>query len=174
MVRNILLFTVLLIFCVLLQTTVFSYLSIFETRPDLALIVIVFMALYKGSNISQISGFLSGLVEDCLSLSPLGFHAFIRALTGFIIGLFKDKISVNTVVFPIVIIPLATLFKYCVSFVLSLIFTVKTDLSFFLSVKLPIEIGYNITVGLVIYFFIRLFSYPSDNISPRFRSGYDK
>ena len=174
MFRKSFLYSLLLIFAALLQATLFTYLSILDTKPDLVLILLVFISLYQGCNVSQISGFISGLVEDCISLAPLGFHAFVRALMGFLVGLFKDKISVNTVVFPLVIIPVVTLCKYCVSFLLSFIFTTGADLRSFFSIKLPVEIGYNVAIGLVVYLILRLFVLSTDNANQRYKSDYDK
>ena len=56
-------------------------------KPDLQLILVVFLALRRGSMSGQIAGFVGGLLEDVVTLSPLGFHAIVKALVGFCAGL---------------------------------------------------------------------------------------
>ena len=68
---------------VLLQTTLLPFVAIRGVKPDLALIILVFVSIRKGAMTGQISGFAAGIMEDFLSLSPLGFHAFFRTCVGF-------------------------------------------------------------------------------------------
>ncbi|MCK5007202.1 MAG: rod shape-determining protein MreD, partial [Spirochaetales bacterium] len=58
---------------VVLQSTLLHWVAVRGVIPDLGLIVLVFVAIRRGSMTAQLSGFASGVVEDVLSLSPLGF-----------------------------------------------------------------------------------------------------
>jgi rod shape-determining protein MreD len=130
-----------------------------QTKPDLALVILIFVALYQGSTIGQLAGLISGLTEDVISIVPLGFYAFINTVVGFVLGLFKDKIDVHSIVFPLVLIPLVTIFKYLAMLVLSLVFSIPIDFTNIISWKTPLEIGYNLVFGMLVFlilFLVRL------------------
>jgi rod shape-determining protein MreD len=112
----------LLAAAVLLQTTLLPYVAIRGVKPDLVLIILVFVSIRKGAMTGQVSGFAAGLVEDFLSLSPLGFHAFFRTCIGFFYGLTAGNIFIDPILMPPVLVIIATLFKGLVSSLLTAIF----------------------------------------------------
>jgi len=79
---------ILILGSVILQTTLIARVTMFGSKPDLPLALIVSVALFKGSISGQITGFASGLMCDTLSGGPLGAQAFsgvvIGCLTGFV------------------------------------------------------------------------------------------
>ena len=85
--RPVILTILLLGAVVLLQTTVLGIVAVGGVTPDLQLILLVFLALRRGSMSGQLAGFAGGLLEDLVSLAPLGFHALVRTLVGFTSGL---------------------------------------------------------------------------------------
>ncbi len=91
-------------------------------RPDLVLIVLVFMAHSIGPLESVISGFASGLVMDFLTLSPIGFNAIIYANLGYIFGKTKNKLFLDPILFPLLFILIAYIIKAVISFLLVVIF----------------------------------------------------
>lgn len=159
MIRRFIFFAGLIILGILVQTTLFTHLDLLGTRPDLALVLLMYLALYQGATAGQFAGFISGLTEDVLSIVPLGFFSLINTIIGFLLGLFKDKIDVNSAVFPLVLIPVITVFKYLVIMLLSVLFSVYVDFSSIFSLKTILEIGFNLVFGLLlfmIFFFFRL------------------
>ncbi|HVP18717.1 MAG TPA: rod shape-determining protein MreD, partial [Spirochaetia bacterium] len=56
-------FTILaLVVCALLQSTLLNRIAIRGVRPDLALIVLIFVSMRRGSMVGQVSGFASGIL----------------------------------------------------------------------------------------------------------------
>jgi rod shape-determining protein MreD len=75
---------------VVLQTTVFTHLRVFDAVPDLCLVATVAMAYNSGPLSGSLFGFASGLATDLFLTTPLGLSALAFALTGYGVGLFQS------------------------------------------------------------------------------------
>lgn len=128
---------------VVLQSTLLHWVAVRGVIPDLGLIVLVFVAIRRGSMTAQLSGFASGVVEDVLSLSPLGFHAFIRTVVGFLYGLTEGSIFVDPILMPVILIIIATLFKALISSLLVAFLSIPAEGFGVFAGPLWIELGYN-------------------------------
>ena len=134
---------VILAACVVLQSTILGRIAILGVRPDLALIVLVFVALRRGSMTAQVAGFASGIVEDLVSASPVGFHMLLRTLIGFLYGLFSGNVFVDPLLMPIVLTIVATILKGLISGIVSLVFGLQASGFLYFTGRLWIEAGYN-------------------------------
>jgi len=134
---------VILAACVVLQSTVFRYIAIRGVRPDLALIVLVFVALRRGSMTAQVAGFAAGIVEDLVSVSPVGFHMLLRTVIGYLYGLLSGNVFLDPLLMPIVLTIVATILKGLVSGLVSLVFGLQASGFMYFAGRLWIEAGYN-------------------------------
>jgi rod shape-determining protein MreD len=75
---------------VVLQTTVFPSLRVFDAMPDLLLVATVAMAYEEGPQAGLVFGFASGLAIDLFLASPAGLSALAFAATGYAIGIFQS------------------------------------------------------------------------------------
>lgn len=137
----------LMIAAVVLQSLVLRWVAIRGVRPDLALIILCFTAVRRGAMTGQVAGFASGLVEDLLSLSPMGFHALFRTCIGFFYGLSEGSIFVDPILMPVVLSTLATLLKGLISSLAVTIFSVPAAGFAVFGGPLWIEMGYNAVVA---------------------------
>ena len=112
---------------VLLQTTVLGIVAVRGVTPDLLLILLVFLALRRGSMSGQIAGFAGGLLEDLVSLAPLGFHTLVRTLVGFSSGMLHGLIRTSAIAVPVLILG-ASVVKGLASAFLGLVFDIHPDL----------------------------------------------
>jgi rod shape-determining protein MreD len=142
---------------VLLQTTLLPFVAIRGVKPDLALIILVFVSIRKGAMTGQISGFAAGIMEDFLSLSPLGFHAFFRTCIGFFYGLTAGNIFVDPILMPLVLVVIATLFKGLVTSVLIALFSLAAAGFSSFSGPFWIELGYNALLAPFCFAILGLF-----------------
>ncbi len=133
----------LIALAVVLQSTLLHWIAVRGVIPDLGLIVLVFVAIRRGSMTAQLSGFVSGVVEDVLSLSPLGFHAFIRTVVGFLYGLTEGGIFVDPILMPVILIIIATIFKALISSLLVVFLSIPAAGFGLFTGPLWIELGYN-------------------------------
>jgi rod shape-determining protein MreD len=128
---------------IILQSTLLRWVAVRGVIPDLGLIILVFVAIRRGSMTAQLSGFATGVVEDVLSLSPLGFHAFIRTVVGYLYGLTVGSIFVDPILMPIVLTIIATLSKALISSVLVSFLAIPAEGFSVFKGPLWIEMGYN-------------------------------
>jgi len=156
MIRSIIWTIVFSIVAALLQSTVIAKIAFLNVIPDIALCVLVFSAYVNGTMTGQISGFLSGLFIDFLSMAPLGMSSLIRTLIGALVGLFKDSLFLGYVIMPIILCTVATLLKILMMFVLHLIIKEIPVISLS-DLRLWIELGLNALCAPLLFLLLRNF-----------------
>jgi len=77
---------ILLLFLAIFQTTSLNRLSILGIKPDLLLILVIFLGLHKGPLSGAGYGFLAGILLDIFSPTPLGTNALSKTVLGFLAG----------------------------------------------------------------------------------------
>ena len=127
---------------IVLQTVVFPNGVVRGAVPDVALIILCFASNHQGSFRGELSGFASGLLLDSISLAPLGFHAFIRAIIGFLFGVFRGKLFVDPVFVPVVMLLVATTIQALIAYLLASIFAPELAATIF-SDRFALELGMN-------------------------------
>ena len=141
----------------ILQSTLIKRLTLYGASPDLALILLVFFANRTGSMKGQVAGFTGGLIEDFLSLSPLGFHAFIKTITGYLYGITRGKLFLDPVFIPLLLVGSATLVKNLLAGLTGAIFVSAWELSGLFGVKLWVEMGLNAGIAPFLFGFLKIF-----------------
>ena len=113
----------LILLCsVIVETSILSNISFLPAVPDLVLICVLYFSFLNGKNYGQVSGFLSGLLLDFLSGSPLGFNCLYRTVIGYLSGVFRKTINSSGFIVPSVIGLLATILKVFLIWLISLFF----------------------------------------------------
>ena len=113
----------LILLCsVIVESSILSNISFLPAVPDLALICVLYFSFLNGKNYGQVSGFLSGLLLDFLSGSPLGFNCLYRTVIGYLSGVFRRTINSSGFIVPSVIGLLATILKVFLIWLISLFF----------------------------------------------------
>lgn len=126
----------------LLETTIFSRLSIYGARPDFILIMVVLIAVKRGSMTGQIFGFIGGLMQDCLSYGVLGVQAMVKAITGFGSGFLQNKLEENNLLLIMILVFLVTIVSGFLGALARAFFTAYSFLSQE-SVRIVVSAGYN-------------------------------
>lgn len=141
--RAILLSIALLAVSVLLQTTLLRVVAIRGVRPDLTFVLLVFVALRRGPMVGQLTGFAVGIVEDLVSLSPLGFHALMRSTIGYVYGLFLGNVYVDPILIPVAFAAAGTLLKALLGAILEALFSISAGGFVVFTGPLWIELAWN-------------------------------
>jgi rod shape-determining protein MreD len=152
------LYTILaLVICILLQSTVFRYIALRGVQPDLALLVLVFVSMRRGSMVGQVSGFATGFIEDLMNVSPLGFHSLMRTVIGFLYGLLSGNVFIDPFLMPIILAVVATLLKGVLAGVISAIFGLAASGFITFTGRIWIEVGYNGVIAPFLFALLNLF-----------------
>lgn len=80
-----------LIFCFLLQTSLFSFLRISGVVPNCLLILVITVAYTKGQNHAMVTGFFAGMLLDLCFSETVGFCAILYMVVAFLAG-YANKI----------------------------------------------------------------------------------
>ena len=151
-------FTVIaLVICILLQSTILGRIAIRGVRPDLAMLLLVFVAVRRGPMVGQVSGFASGFLEDLMNVSPLGFHSLLRTVIGYVFGLLSGNVFIDPFLMPIILAVVATLLKGILSGIVSALFGIESSGFITFAGRLWIEVGYNGIVAPFLFALLNLF-----------------
>lgn len=90
------LYTLVILAAILLQSHLFSSLQIFGVKPDLLMILVIANAIRNDIATGVIVGLMAGLIEDLLVGSYFGLNILVLGLLGGILGYVKNKINLNT------------------------------------------------------------------------------
>jgi rod shape-determining protein MreD len=142
---------------VLLQSTVLHVIAINGVIPDLSLIAIVYLANKNGRTFGETLGFAAGIVEDLLSLAPLGFHAFLKTTIGFLFGYTRGVVFLDSVLMPVLLTTIATIIKLLLVSILGIFIQLPSLAHAFFSTQTLIEIGYTLLLSPFIFAFLGLF-----------------
>ena len=142
---------ILVLFCFLLQTTVFHALAFNGIVPNLLIILTASYGFMRGKKAGLITGFFSGILLDIFFGSLIGFYALIYMWVGYMNGSFRKIFFPEDIKLPMFMIILSDLIygilSYCFFFLLRSRFAVD---HYFLHIILP-EAVYTILVSLFLY-----------------------
>jgi rod shape-determining protein MreD len=156
MIRAALLGNLILVASVIVQSTWFEAIAIFGVRPDLALVVLVWLSYRNGLVLGSIEGFITGIVQDFISAAPLGFHAFIKTAVAIAASLLHGSFYVDKLLIPILLCSIATIIKAISAVFLALLFAGKVHSYSFVERVLWIEVAYNGLAAPLIFFALNL------------------
>ena len=83
-------YLLLCLVALLAHSTIMKLFTIGFIRPDLMLLVLIYISLKEGSFAGIWTGFCIGLLQDAYMPSALGVNAFTKALIGFMAGFLNE------------------------------------------------------------------------------------
>ncbi len=148
---------VLILVCLIVQGhSSFDVIRIAGVKPDLLFILVIFSGYSFGSFYGEVTGFISGLLHDSISNSPLGLLAFPKMAMGFIIGMLGRSVIKNSLLTITLFLFIASLIKGVIMLMLCYIFY-ESRVSQTLGIILP-ESFYNALLAPPLFFiFQRIF-----------------
>jgi rod shape-determining protein MreD len=158
MIRSVVFSTGLLMACTFAQSTWFGGIAVFGVVPDLSIIVLIWVSYKNGPVEGPVSGFLSGLVEDFLSSSPLGFHAFVKTVVAAVTALLHGSFFIDKLLLPLLLGFAGTIVKAIAAGALYILFGSVIHAYSFLDRVLWIEAAYNGVLAPIVFLVLTPFS----------------
>jgi len=81
---------VLLFVAAILQVSVFTQVHVLGGVPDILLVMLVSIALLRGSIVGALGGFFAGLLVDTATLGTLGLTSLVLTIAGYWIGRYGE------------------------------------------------------------------------------------
>lgn len=104
----------------LLQTTILGSFTIQGVIPDILLVLVIFYALFNGSNKGTFYGVICGLLEDLYIGRLIGINAISKGITAYIIGRMQGNVFKENLWVGIISVVGGTLLNSFIMFVLSI------------------------------------------------------
>ena len=92
--KRIIVITLTVVICFLLQTTVFQWFALANIVPNLLIIITASIGFMRGRNEALLTGLLCGLLVDCMYGDIIGLCGLCYMLIGYISG-FANIIYLN-------------------------------------------------------------------------------
>lgn len=141
----------LIIILYVLQTTLFSALSIAGSVPNLLIILLVVVGYRYGQVSGLICGFLTGLFVDLLDGNYIGLYALLYMLIGYVIG-FVNKIYLkDDFTFPIILTVVSDFLCNIGIFVIGFLLRNRTHLWFYMRTIIFPEVIYTAVISVFLY-----------------------
>src|SRR5438034_11092878 len=120
--RRALSWTVVVLTALVLQSTLFSQVTLAGVKPELVYLVTVVLAFLEGPASGAVAGFAGGMAQDFLLNQPKGITALTLTLVGYAVGTIRQYIVTPSPLLPVALVGGATtvgiLFYGLVSFLL--------------------------------------------------------
>ena len=142
---------IIIIVCFLCQSTIFHYLELSGTVPNLLLIVTMSFGLMRGRREGLLVGFFSGLLIDIFFGKYLGPFAFIYMTMGYINGFFHRIYYVEDVLLPMLMITLNEFFFNVIVYAVYFLLRNRLDFGNYLADVILPEMMYTILITLFFY-----------------------
>jgi rod shape-determining protein MreD len=105
-----------------LQSTLFSRITLAGAKPELVYLITVALAFLEGPSSGALGGFTAGMAQDFLLNQPKGMTALTLTLVGYAVGTLRQYVVTPNPLLPIVLVGASTtgglLFYGLVSFLL--------------------------------------------------------
>ncbi len=111
--RRALVLVLVVVTALLLQTTVFSDVTLVGAKPELVYLVTIIFAMLEGPSVGATSGFVSGMAQDFLLNAPKGITALTLTLLGYVVGTMRQYIVSASPILPTLIVGGGTFVGIC-------------------------------------------------------------
>ena len=146
------LITVLIVvFCFLLECTLFQSLSFASITPNLLVIVTASFGFMRGKREGMLVGFLSGILMDIFFGDLIGFYALIYTVLGYANGFFKRIFYPEDIKLPLFLIGSSDFLFGNAVCIFMFIMRSKFNYFYYLGSVIIPELIYTVLITLVLY-----------------------
>lgn len=149
--RRMILLTITILICFVLQCTVFRSLAFGGIIPNLMIILTSSFGFMRGEREGLVIGFICGLLCDILHGDILGFYELVLMYIGFINGKFCRLFYPEDIKLPIALIVVSDLTYGIVCYTLQFLLRGKFDFPYYFTKVILPEAVYTIIVTIFIY-----------------------
>ncbi len=148
-----------------LQINFFSWFTIRGIKPNLFIILALFMGLYSDKKLSGILSLIFGIVLDILIGKSIGFTGILLAMISFLGGYFDKNFSKDSRLTIILMTLGATILFEIVMYAINIIkFRIEIEIVEF-AVMLGVEVLYNVILIIILYPGMKKLGYYIEDIS---------
>jgi len=151
LIKRILINLVLLTAAFLLQTSVFPFIPVFSTSPNLLLILTFSFGFIYGSTTGILCGLYAGFLMDMFYDVPYGFFILVFIYIGFVTGIFTNYFYDDYLTLPVVLCLISELFYNGAMMVLRFLTAGSLNLGYALVNLVIPEIIFDLLITVLLY-----------------------
>jgi len=152
------------LFIYFFQANVFNHLTIAGVKPNLFVVLILFIGLFANAPFSIALGMIFGIIIDLIYGRTIGITAVMLCLIGYLSSYFDKNFSKeNKVTIILMIIGATIVFEFGHYLLSSIIIGFNREYVYFIKI-LVIEIVYNILLTIILYPLIQKAGYSIDRV----------
>lgn len=141
----------LIIFCFLLQTTVFPMLNVKSIIPNIMVVLISCAGFMQGSRSGLFVGFICGLLMDIYSFDIFGFYTILYMLIGFLNGFIHNFFYLKDLKIPALLITSSNIFASFFTYFVLFFFRSKLNIiEYFIHIIIP-EVAFSLLIAVFLY-----------------------
>lgn len=149
--RRIITTLLILLSNIIIQSTLLQFIKIRNILPNTSIIIIISFALLRGSYEGAIVGFFSGLIQDMLYGTSIGYYSLLGMLTGFFFGKFHHNFYRENYLLPLVLCSLGTLVYESIVFITGFVFQGDLNYIYYFGRLILPETVYTAIFSLFVY-----------------------
>lgn len=149
--KRIFIYILMVLFCFLLQTTLFQWLELAGIIPNILIILVVSIGYIRGINESMIVGILCGLCMDLMYGSFIGYYALLYLAVGFLSGYSNYFYEKDDYTMPLILIGVGDLVYGTLFYILSFLLRARLNIFYYLRRIIIPEAIYTVVVGIILY-----------------------
>ena len=142
---------ILILFCFLLQTTLFRSLAFAGIVPNLLIVLTSAFGFMRGEKEGLLIGFFSGILCDIFFADILGFYALVYMYIGFLNGKFCKIFYPEDIKLPLALITASDLSYGVLCYVLLFLLRGRLNFLFYLGTVILPEVVYTIVITCLLY-----------------------
>ncbi|MCL2718261.1 MAG: rod shape-determining protein MreD [Lachnospiraceae bacterium] len=144
-------YAILIIFCFVLQSTVFRGISFGGIVPNLLIVVTASLGFMRGDRTGLIAGLFCGLLIDIFFGDVIGLYAMIYMYIGYLNGKFSGIFYPENIKLPLILISFSNLFYGIFTYLLLFMMRSRFNFEFYFKNIIFPEVIYTLLVALVLY-----------------------
>ncbi|HIG48910.1 MAG TPA: rod shape-determining protein MreD [candidate division Zixibacteria bacterium] len=142
----------LLLLAFIIQSTVVEHISIRGIKPDIILIILIYVSLRSGSMMGVVLGFSIGLLQDFYGPpANLGLNALCKSLLGFGVGIGKEGLYKDSMLVLMLTLVISYITHDIIYHIIDARFTLDAVVSWFIGVSLP-SVFYTLVLSLLLIY----------------------
>jgi rod shape-determining protein MreD len=145
---------ILLFLLLLFQASVLQFIGLPLSRPDLALLLTIYVSLGARAEKATITGFFAGIFQDAVSIQVPGLNSFAKSLVGFLGPALRRSFLVNSFIVRLLAVAVLTAIHAMVLYWMGEAIRQKTHetggADFFMGTVLP-TIGSNLVFWILLH-----------------------
>lgn len=149
--KRFIIYVLLVLFCFLLQTTLFQWLELAGIVPNVLVILVVSIGYIRGQKEAILIGILCGLCMDLMYGSIIGYYALLYMSVGFASGYSNFFYAADDFTLPLILIGIGDFLYSVMLYALSFLLRARLNVFYYFRRIMVPELIYTVIVAIILY-----------------------